>query len=66
MDGLGGSRAGGLLWVVGVGAGLLFKVKVLTKVVVLLMALSIIGLRLLATARPSDPTTVPTLRQTLL
>lgn len=59
-------RGVGHVGIVGVGAGLVLNVKVLTKVVVLLMALSIMGLRVLATARPSDPTTVPKLRHTLL
>lgn len=52
--------------VVGVHAGLVLDMKMLTKVVVLLITLSIIGLRVLATARPSDPTTMPKLRHTLL
>lgn len=52
--------------IVGVGSGLALTVKVLITVVMLLIMLSIIGLRVLATARPSDPTTNPKLRQTLL
>lgn len=51
---------------VGVGTGVTLAVNILMSVVILLMTLSITGLRVLATARPSDPTTNPKLGQTLV